>query len=327
VHAFELQSHGAGTKVALSDPDLIIDRAKLTRLLAVKALQAGAEIEFGWRFEAIELDRDQTLVKLRRRGGDQVRIVPARTVIGADGGRSDVAKALGQSPRQNVTVMQARVALPDGFDGGLSQVWFAPCDTRYFYWLIPESPRTAVVGIVDDVASVARPKLDRFLRAHNYEPIEYQGARIAMYGPTPPPIGRVGHANVYMVGDAAGQVKVTTVGGTVTGFWGARAVARAILRSSGYHRELRPVNRELHLHWLIRGLLNRFRDEHYSALLGSINRRLQRVLGAHNRDVMSGAFLLVLAAQPRLLLLTARTLAVREAPVITPVESTLWGSR
>ena len=40
---------------------------------------------------------------------------------------------------------------------------------------------------------------------------------------------RVGAGNVYLVGDAAGQVKVSTVGGTVTGLRGAQAVALAIL--------------------------------------------------------------------------------------------------
>ncbi len=73
----------------------------------------------------------------------------------------------------------------------------------------------------------------------------------------------LGRTRVMMVGDAAGHVKVTTVGGTVSGLSGARAAARAILRESGYHRELRPLTFELTLHWLIRRLWNRFSEEDY----------------------------------------------------------------
>ena len=60
-----------------------------------------------------------------------------------------------------------------------------------------------------------------------------------------------------MVGDAAGQVKVTTVGGTVTGIEGANAAARAILKRTSYRHELSSLKRELDLHWFIRVMLDR----------------------------------------------------------------------
>jgi len=34
---------------------------------------------------------------------------------------------------------------------------------------------------------------------------------------------------IFPIGDAGGQVKVTTVGGTVTGLWGGMAAVQAIL--------------------------------------------------------------------------------------------------
>ena len=57
---------------------------------------------------------------------------------------------------------------------------------------------------------------------------------------------QVGNGSVYVVGDAAGQVKVTTVGGIVTGFRGALGVAEAILYG-GASAELRSLRRELNL--------------------------------------------------------------------------------
>ena len=57
----------------------------------------------------------------------------------------------------------------------------------------------------------------------------------------------------------ASHVKVTTVGGLVTGLWGARAAAESILKNTSYAKALRRLNRELWLHELIRRVLNRFR--------------------------------------------------------------------
>ena len=309
VTRFELRSNGTLANVMLEDADLIIERSTLIRLLADRASRAGAQLHFGWRFKGFAPGRQGTDVLLSRPGRDGTEQVAARFVVGADGAQSAVARALGRPSQGQVSVVQARVRQPPGVDPCAAKVWFLPRETPYFYWLIPESPTTAAIGIADDDAGQARPKLDGFLSRLGYEAFAYQAARIAMYGPGSSPGARMGGAEVLLVGDAAGQVKVTTVGGTVTGLWGARAAADAITRASPYRQELRRVNRELHLHWWIRRLLNRFREEDYSALLRALNRRVHRILGERNRDVMAGALWSLIAAQPRLLLLAARARA------------------
>ena len=125
---------------------------------------------------------------------------------------------------------------------------------------------------------------------------------------------RVGAANVYLVGDAGGQVKMTTVGGTVTGLYGARAAAEAIEREAVYHHLLWPTHRELTLHWLIRRAWNRFGEEDYAALLRAMNGRLRRLLEARNRDCWWGALLPALAARPTLLGLAVKSAKTFRAP-------------
>lgn len=115
---------------------------------------------------------------------------------------------------------------------------------------------------------------------------------------------------IYAVGDAAAQVKMTTVGGVVAGLRGAKAVAAAILQD--YHRRqqfkrnfifnhcrlnqqgqkvgnpqkmddnsrvnsdlnykqgLRALYWELNLHYFLRQLLNRFTNEDYARLLRKV---------------------------------------------------------
>ena len=84
--------------------------------------------------------------------------------------------------------------------------------------------------------------LEQFLEKRKLDPIEFQGARIPVYKRWIPVRRKVGGASVYLVGDAAAQVKVSTVGGIVTGFRGAVGVAESIL-NGGESRELRRLLR------------------------------------------------------------------------------------
>ena len=71
------------------------------------------------------------------------------------------------------------------------------------------------------------------------------------------------------MGDAAAQVKVSTIGGIVTGLRGAQGVSDAILRRGS--SELRALRRELGTHWLIRRTLHYFQQEDYSRLVDLLN--------------------------------------------------------
>jgi flavin-dependent dehydrogenase len=187
-------------------------------------------------------------------------------------------------------------------------VWFLPQDTRYFYWLCPESERFAAVGLVESNPHVARSKLDNFLAARGMQPLEYQSALIPLYTPNPSPVRRFGSIEVMFVGDAAGQVKVTTIGGTVSGLLGARAAVRAIIRGTRYTAELRGLDRELRLHWRIRSIMNRFSEHEYDVLLHLLGGQVGKLLSIHNRDRMAHAFWPIVRVQPRLPLLAVQVL-------------------
>ena len=109
-----------------------------------------------------------------------------------------------------------------------------------------------------------------------------------------------------MVGDAAGQVKVTTVGGTVTGLSGAAAAAKAILRDTEYRDELRPLKRELDVHWWMRKVLNRLRPIDYEHLVRMLEGPVGELLARHHRDEMARAAWRIPILEPNLLLLGLR---------------------
>ena len=306
IHHIELFSRNASARVSLKQPDLVLEREQLIRLLAAKAGHAGAEIELGYRFLGFEEDEDGLVLKVKNRRGDEIERVRTRLLIGADGAFSEAGRAAQRAGGGTVAILQTRVALPPGADAGTVKVWFDREATRFFYWLIPESDRSAAVGLIAETQRDASEQLHRFLEDHRLEAIEYQAAQVAEHRLGSRPWGRIGGSDLLLVGDAAGQVKMTTVGGVVAGLRGARAAAQAILQGMAYGEELRALKRELDLHWLIRGALNRLADADYDRLLELLNTGAQDILETYSRDEMARSLGGLLLAQPQWLLLGAR---------------------
>jgi flavin-dependent dehydrogenase len=110
-----------------------------------------------------------------------------------------------------------------------------------------------------------------------------------------------------LVGDAAGLVKVSTIGGIVSGIRGALGVSEAIL-NSGESRELRSLRRELDLHLLIRKTIHQFKQADYSRLVDLMNVSTRRSLSRYTRDEAARVLWHITLSQPRLFLLGLRGL-------------------
>jgi len=307
IRQFELFTDGRVARITLRRPDLVIERSALINELAGAAQAAGARVKFGQRLLALkENDHTLTLTMEPTQGG-RAEDAQFRTIIGADGAVSRVAQAAGWSRPRTVPLVQAIVDLPNGMTPETVRVWFIPEDTPYFYWLIPHSPTEGVVGLIGEDGSETRSVLERFLERHQLKPRGFQGARIPIYTGWSPVRRQLAGGDVYLVGDAAGHVKVTTVGGIVTGFRGALGVTEAIL-NGGSSGKLRALRRELNAHLLIRKLIHGFTQAHYSHLVDLLNTRARKDLEAHTRDEPGSLLFRICLHQPRLLLLGLRAL-------------------
>lgn len=318
VSIMRVQTPGACVDVGLRPPDLIIERVSLIRHLAQRAADAGAELRFGLRFHDMEPFEEG--IRLHFNGHKEQQLtVTAEAVIGADGVFSDVATAarIGRPPY--VPILQAEVSLPSGWDPGITKVWFGLDGERFFYWLIPESAERGVVGLAGDDTAVIRRLLQRFLQCHNLVPLAYQGAQVAMHHPRLRPWGRVGNAPVLLVGDAAGQVKVSTIGGSITGFAGAEAAARSLLNGTSYSRELRALKRELDAHWWIREFLERLDSKGYDELVSYVTPAVRDLLARKNRDEAIDLVWRLPLVQPRFMWLVGKALlGGRRFPELRP---------
>src|SRR5271170_688519 len=281
IRRFELFTDGRSATFELKQPDLIIERRALIQGLAEEARRAGAGLELGRRFHALHSNGRGLVLEVERCTDGSREEIHADTIIGGDGAASRVARAAGWAPLETAPLVQAIVPLPKDMAPDTARVWFVPQDTPYFYWLIPESPTRG--------------------------PLEFQGARIPVYTGWVPVRRQVGHGSVYLVGDAAAQVKVTTVGGIVTGFRGALGVAEAIL-NGGSSGVLRKLRRELDLHLLLRRSLHEFQQDDYSKLVDLLNDPAKQSLSEYSRDEAWKILWRVCLSQPRLILLGLRGL-------------------
>jgi flavin-dependent dehydrogenase len=309
INRFDLFADGRVATVALEQPDLVVERSRLIRILAAKAEAAGAKILTGRRFLSLKPDGNGLNVALSRDGSGEPFTASAGMVVGADGAFSKVARDAGWPSQATVSLIQALVDLPEDMSPSTARVWFIPEHTPYFFWLIPHSPTQGVIGLIGKGERETRRVLAGFLEKKGLEPIEFQSALIPVYKRWIPNHRKVGGGHVYLVGDAASHVKVTTMGGLVTGFRGSLGVAEAIL-NGGKSRELRTLRRELDRHRLIRRVLHRFVQSDYARLLHLLTPSTTRMLSLFNRDVSGTLLLRVLCAQPRLLLLGLRSLLI-----------------
>lgn len=320
IRRFEIFTDGRAATIELHQPDLIIERRALIQGLAREAQSAGAKIELGRRFRTLHANGRGLVVEVDRTADGGREEVRAGTVIGGDGAASRVARVAGWAPLETVPLMQAIVPLPKEMARDTVRVWFVPQDTPYFYWLIPESAERGALGVIGESGPETRRALERFLEKRKLDPIEFQGARIPVYRNWVPVRRQVGNGSVYLVGDAAAQVKVSTVGGTVTGFRGALGVAEAIL-NGGESRELRTLRRDLDLHLLLRRSLHNFEQKDYSHLVDLLNEPAKRSLGAYSRDEAWKVIWRLCLRQPRVLLLGLRGLLMRSKSVSRRAEA------
>jgi flavin-dependent dehydrogenase len=317
IRRFELFTDGRAATIALRHSDLIIERRALIQGLSAEAQRAGVQIEMGKRFHALHVNGNGLALEVERCADGSREEIRSQTVVGGDGAASRVARAAGWAPLETVPLVQAIVPLPKDMAADTVRVWFVPQDTPYFYWLIPDSSTRGALGVIGESGAETQKCLEQFLQKRQLDPIEFQAARIPVYKRWIPVKRKLGKAFVYLVGDAAAQVKASTIGGIVTGFRGALGVAEAILNGGSSH-ELRSLRRELDFHRLVRRSLHRFQQEDYSQLVDLLNDSAKKSLGECSRDEAWKMLWSVCLRQPRIVLAGFRGLLMRSGALEQP---------
>ncbi len=274
--------NGNSLHVKFAKEDVIVNRTKFDSHLGEMAKKAGATYHLGKRFQ----DNKGKKMKI----GEE--FIETDILVGADGPFSRVAKSNDMwCDRKFVTGNQVTVEVD--CDPKLVEFWLG---IGLFGWLVPESDSVARVGIVsyDQPDKYLQKLVDR--RCPKAKTISKEPGAIPIYNPKQ----TLQKDFVYLIGDAATQVKATSYGGIVHGMRAAEVLVRDMKH---YQKNCRKeVGRDLYLSLLIRKAMDRFSQEEYNDLVEMFNQeKLKRVLETKSRDYPTKFVLDLLLAQPRLL--------------------------
>ncbi len=284
------------SKISVNVDEIVMWRDLFDQFVADMAGEAGAKILMNHKFIGFN---GRNSVKARDKANGKIKEIKADIIVGADGPYSSVAKAAGlDSGSKNYIGMQAKVKV--GMDIKSFETYFGTDFPNFFGWCVPESEGTARLGI--GCLENAQNYFYKFLKSRTGkdEVICWESGLIPLYNPK----RIIQKDNVYLIGDAAGQVKATTGGGIIPSLKAAQTLCDCIISKKDYNKEFKKQSgKELLLHLKIRNILNRFSDKDYDRLLSLMSQeKVRKILKKYDRDTPIPLVANLLIKEPRFLL-------------------------
>ncbi|MEK6874617.1 MAG: NAD(P)/FAD-dependent oxidoreductase [Nanoarchaeota archaeon] len=274
--------------VSMKRDNVIIHREEFDRHLAKKAQDAGAMFYTKHRVQS----NTKTTTRVKDIAQQNIKSVKHDYLIGADGPTSMIAKNNGMwCDRKFWFGVQARAYLPN--DNKIE--FFTNIGT--FSWIVPENSDVVRIGLL--AHRQGKAIFDLMCKNRGVTKfISYQGGLVPIYNPNV--VTQKG--NIYLIGDAALQVKATTGGGIIQSMIAAKACADAIINNRSYEKEWRKsMGLDLWLHLKMRQVMDKFTDANWNMLIDIFKSdKNKQLLECHDRDHPKKFFFKLLLQEPRL---------------------------
>ena len=255
-------------KLSGNERPYVIDRIKLDRLfynkvkdnpnityyLVEKYKSFEYHIDDGKKYLLIETSKRKLITKI---------------LIGCDGPLSLVGEQLNA---KNVVLYASQIRIKANNNEYEAAMYFNPQWKQLFGWIVPEGNTVYRIGIAS--AKDVNKCFKRFLNELNVDinkRIDQQGG-IIPYGI----MNKLAFDNILLLGDAAGQVKATTGGGIIMLLTAAKYASNCVnlcLKYGNFSKRFikkyyekpcsQTIGRELRLHFLIRLILENFREKDF----------------------------------------------------------------
>ena len=283
-------------KIAANTDEIVMWRNKFDEFVANMAADAGAKVLVNHQFVGFN---NKNSIKIKNKNNNEAKDIESEIIVGADGPSSAVAKASGLNSDSKFYIgMQAKVKLKA--DINAFETHFGSNFPDFFGWVVPESEDIVRLGL--GVFNNAKDYFYRFLeqRTGRREILCWESGIIPLYDPNK----AIQKENVYLIGDAATQVKATTGGGIIPSLKAATTLCDCIVNKKNYNDEFKKQSgKELLLHLKIRNTLNKFSDNDYDKLLRLMNQeKVKKILKKYDRDTPIPLVLNLLLKEPRFLL-------------------------
>ena len=276
--------------------EIVMWRNRFDEFMAERAENEGVKIFTNHQFLGFI---NKNTIKIKDKKNNKIKEIEAEAIVGADGPSSSVAKAAGIKQIFNYYIgMQAKVKLKT--DINAFETYFSNTDfPEFFGWAVPESEDTVRLGL--GAKKNAKELFYKFLekRTGKKDILCWESGIFPIYSQKQ----AIQKGNIYLIGDAACQVKATTGGGIIPSLKAAHTLCDCILSKKDYGKEFKKQSgRELLLHLRIRNALNKFSDKDYGYLLSLMNQeKVKKILKKYDRDTPMPLVLNLLLREPRFL--------------------------
>ena len=288
-------------QLKLQQTEYLVCRQKFDNYLADLAKEAGVKMYLNHHF--LRKENDYLVIKNRFTNNQPTNNLPTLiqikpdVVIAADGPLSPVAKAYGFYHPERKNYVGIQTIIKGNFAPQEYQTFFGKesCPDL-FAWIVPESDKLARVGL----ASIKNTRFyfNNFIKKNNFQVQEITSGIIPFYHPQQ----QLQKDNCYLLGDAAGFVKATTLGGIIPGMKQAEILADCLNNHKNYSQQIKPLTRKLKIHLRLRTIFNKFSNQDWDKLLKLVNQpKVQSIFRTHTRDNPFPLVTKALLKEPRFL--------------------------
>lgn len=293
VSAIRIHSpNGVILPVHFQQPDIICNREKLNEYVNKLAIENGASFVNSARFKSIV--PNGVLIDERAIGE---RVISADILIGADGAQSSVAGASNLAGKRRFFVA-SQAFLKMEHDNVIDV--FPHIGS--FAWIVPRKKGVVEAGTLSLMGSQFNP-FNNFISALDGKIISKEAALVPLYDRHIRTTADINGVRIYLIGDSATMVKATTGGSIVQSVRAAHCLSTAINNGGSYDLLWRKtIGRDLLLHYLMRKVFNRFSENDWNIIVGSLAKHNSRnIFEKNSRDTPSLWLLSMLIKKPSLI--------------------------
>lgn len=278
--------NGKSIYIDLKKTNMVLDRARFDQFLFNKAKDAGVNIHLGEKFIGYKKNDRHYQLKTSK------KVYETDMIVGADGPRSPVAKAAGlYGDRKFIWGWQARARFPK-LEEGTTEIRL---DLGEFSWIVPEDKHIARVGVLGLKNQKLLKDYKKILGASKI--IEDQSGLIPLYNPKQQL--RKGKEDIFLLGDAATQVKATTYGGIIYGLISGGYLAED--KETYVKRFNEKLGKDLWISLQMRDLMNHMKEEQANELIEIFQKQNNaKILSEHDRDFPSKFIVQLLMKEAKL---------------------------
>ncbi|MAG52855.1 MAG: hypothetical protein CMH62_02735 [Nanoarchaeota archaeon] len=265
--------NGKTTYVDLDKTNMVLDRAKFDQFILQKAIDNGAKLHLDEKFLGYKKINGNYKIKTSKKEYE------TNMIVGADGPRSKVAQEAGiYGDRKFLRGWQARCEFPE-LEEGVTEIRL---NLGEFSWIVPEDDKIARVGVIGVNNLKLKQDYGKILGASKI--LEDQSGMIPLYNRKQEL--RKGKEDIFLIGDAATQVKATTYGGIIYGLIAGGYLAED--KETYVKNFNKKLGKDLWISLKMREMMNVMSEEQCNEMIHIFQKKENiDVLGKHDRDFPS----------------------------------------